>query len=516
MDKMTDLEMRDLIFRDLYNTGTGPDFKFGELVKRFEERSWRYDPDLENDLIDEMYRLAEKCGIHYYKNGYYVFDGKIYVSVDMEILESTFKLWCTRMNLKIAQKRKKTIFKDEFMAHIRIANHLQPRLDIVAFKNGVLDLNTYEFNPFSPDYHVTYYHPYRYDPKAKCRMWQAFLKEVLPDSTSRMILQMFLGLGLIERGTVYNRNEGRDGGKVELCLMLVGAGANGKSVIYDTAMGIFGKSRISACDYGELTMAGDEGMRARVMMRDAIFNWCPDTDSRTFGKKNTGVFKRIVSGEPVTDRKIGENVQNNYHMPYLIFNLNELPGIDEGTLGFIRRLQIVSFDVTIPHQKQNKTLALDLKEEYPGIFNWVMRGMREVRRRKFLFPSCEKSYRQMLLMQLKMNPIVSWCNAYGIRCQAGAKGEQPTLVPTNVINDSVYAYCEDNDAAQLPTKQKIGNTLGYLHFEKKRVSSGYRYALYGVSVDDLKQSFVIQDHRFYDEVMEELDDEEETYIDDTD
>ena len=116
---------------------------------------------------------------------------------------------------------------------------------------------------------------------------------------------MFLGLGLIERGTVYNPCEGKDCAKVELCLILIGSGSNGKSVIFNTAMGIYGRDRISGIDYDELTSPGDEGMRARRLLRDALFNWSSDSDSRTFGRKRTGVFKRIVSGEPVTDRKIG-------------------------------------------------------------------------------------------------------------------------------------------------------------------------------------------------------------------
>ena len=56
-----------------------------------------------------------------------------------------------------------------------------------------------------------------------------------------MILQMFLGLGLIQRGTAYNPYEGKESSKIELCLLLIGTGANGKSVIFDVACNLFGK-----------------------------------------------------------------------------------------------------------------------------------------------------------------------------------------------------------------------------------------------------------------------------------
>ena len=90
-----------------------------------------------------------------------------------------------------------------------------------------------------------------------------FIKEVLPDRTSRMILQMFLGLGLIQRGTAYNPYEGKESSKIELCLLLIGTGANGKSVIFDVACNIFGKDRISKMDYADITAECVEGLRVR-------------------------------------------------------------------------------------------------------------------------------------------------------------------------------------------------------------------------------------------------------------
>lgn len=509
---LTDIEIRDLVFKDLYETSIRADFKFLELVCRFQERQWRYDPDLESDLVDQIYLLGQTCCVKWHDGAYYVFNGKIYIPVTYDILSSAFKLWVTRVGLKVSQKRKDGLFRNELLPHIRLSNKLYPRLDVVAFSNGVLDISNGTLNEFSPKYHVLYYHPYKYDPKAKCAKWQKFLKEVLPSKTQRVVLQMFLGLGLIERGTVYNECEGRNAGKVELCLILIGGGANGKSVIYQTAMGLFGKNRISGVDYDELTGAGDEGMRARVLLRDAIFNWSSDSDSRTFGKKRTGVFKRIVSGEPVTDRVIGGDVQQNFRLPYLIFNLNDLPYPDDTSLGFVRRLQFIAFDVTIPASRQNKTLAQDLVKEYPGIFNWVMRGMREVRRRKFQFPSSDGNTRQMLLAQLKANAAVSWVNAYNIRPEAAVLGEQGIWIPTDYIIQSIYQYCQDNDG-EMPTKQRIGATLGRLNFSKKRTSSGYEYLMYGVSMNAINRSFIIRNEKFLDDLKYEESDEESYILD---
>ena len=59
----------------------------------------------------------------------------------------------------------KTVCKKYFLDISRYYNVLQPRHDLVAFTNGVLDLQDYLFHEFSPSYHVTYYHPYPFDDK---------------------------------------------------------------------------------------------------------------------------------------------------------------------------------------------------------------------------------------------------------------------------------------------------------------------------------------------------------------
>lgn len=492
---MTEAEQEETVYRRFYEKSIESQFIFGQIAIEFAERHFRYDSDLEDKLVEELRKFAKECCVKWYKGRLYVFDGKIYVQASLDSVQSAFKMWLSRIGLKIAQKRKRDLFLNDFMSFLKIGNKLEPKLDIVAFTNGVLELKDGSFHDFSPEYHVMYYHPYKFDKKAKCTKWQNFLKEVLPDKQSRMILQMFLGLGLVERGTVYNQYEGKDHPKIELCLILIGEGANGKSVIYQTAMGLYGKERISGVDYDELTSGGDEGMRARLLLRDAIFNWSSDSEPRTFGRKRTGVFKRIVSGEPVTMRAIGSDVMENYHLPYLIFNLNELPYPDDSSLGFMRRLQFISFDVTIPKSRQDATLAQKLTDEYPGIFNWVYRGMKEIRKRKFHFPDAEGSRRQLLLAQLQGNPVVAWINSYHIRSIQQAKGEQGIWVTSKDLMACLSDFCIDNDV-EMPSKQCIGHTMSRFCFEKRRRAEGFEYKFYGVSMGDLLNSFVIRNESF--------------------
>ncbi len=100
---------------------------------------------------------------------------------------------------------------------------------MVCFNNGVLDLSVPTkpvLRDFSLDPVVYYRRMIMMTRRAV--IGGIALREVLPDKAARTILQMFLGLGLMQRNVAFDDRNRTDGGKVELCLLLVGLGANGK------------------------------------------------------------------------------------------------------------------------------------------------------------------------------------------------------------------------------------------------------------------------------------------------
>lgn len=488
-------KMIDVLFGQLLVLANNPDMGFSELGC-----DWGRGDSFNKNyarFCRSMRRLAKVSPVKSMNKAFYLFNGKIYAPVDVEVVMGAYFLLVEHLNISAMIGKKQTC-DTVFLQVIRDYNLLVPRFELVAFENGVVDFGFKEepqLYPHSPEFHVTYYHPYEYNPKARCDRWLSFLHEVLPDKNSRLILQMFLGLGLISRGDAYNPYTGKVSDKVELCLLLIGAGANGKSVIFEVACALFGRDKVSKMDYADLVADGDEGMRGRYPIRNAIFNWSSDTEPKKFGRKNTGMFKRIVSGEPIPYRKLGENVLESSTIPYLVFNLNELPFPEDASLGFIRRLQYVSFDVVIPPDRRNPQLpSLIIQNELSGVFNWVLRGAKEVRRRKFQFPAAEGSKRQLMISLLGSQPILAWIRAYGLRNEKGAKGEQPTYLRAQPLYDSFVQFCKDNDLEneKIPTQQKFGRTMwDKCSFFKKRMGSAVMYEVYGVSEKDLEQHILL-------------------------
>lgn len=493
---MRDSVIIDKIYASLLQVLTSPDYEFHTLKGSWGYRSSDGYQQKLLSLNKNIRKLGKCCPILFGDGDFYLFDGRIYVPIREELITASFYLIMEYLEIVPAINNKN--MAKTFTDSIRYYNPMVQSRNLIAFENGVLDIapilrgkEPIFYEEFSPRFHVTYYHPYRYERQARCVKWNNFLHEVLPDKNSRVILQMFLGLGLIDSSEIYLPYEGKDAARVELCLLLIGSGGNGKSVIYRTARGVYGSERISDIPYAELVSTGDEGMRARLPLRHKIFNWSTEEDSRTFCRRNTSTFKRIVSGEPVMDRKLGGNVTKNDNLPYLVFHLNELPYPEDQSLGFIRRLQFISFDITVPKERRNPQLAQELITNYPGIFNWIVRGAREVIRKKFHFPSSEGHRRQMLLSQLRSNPVTAWVNAYHLRPDMQAQHEVCEWIPTADVISSIEQFCDDNEA-ECPSKQKIGQTLARMGFFKKRHQEGNRYQVFGCDCEKLKHPYIIK------------------------
>lgn len=489
----------DVLLSTLIKMSESSDMSFGSLRGEWGSSiSTQYNMN-KTLFVKSIRLLAKRSPIKYFGGYYYLFTGRIYEPVDQEQICFVYEQLIEHIGIG-QMMFKASVRKEAFLETIRQYNTLEPKFNLVAFSNGVVDLDDPMhpvFMDFSPDLHVLHYHPYDYDPKARCDRWELFLNRILPDKESRAILQMFLGLGLMQRGVAYDPNKYKGSSKVELCLLLVGSGANGKSVIFEVVRELFGSEYITSMDYDTLTADGDEGMRGRYPIRNAVFNWSSDSNPKKFGRNNTGMFKRIVSGEPVPFRKLGNNVEETRNLPYLVFALNNLPCPDDSTFGFIRRLQYISFDVTIPKSQQNPDLANILcTNELSGIFNWVLKGTQLLVRRRFRFPDARGSEQALMKTLLESAPVKAWLRAYRVRNEKLDNRDKVSYFKADKMYEWFLRFCRDNeiDEDRIPTQNMFGRTLYKdCNFYKRRVSDGVFYEVYGTSEEQLKQPVFITD-----------------------
>lgn len=427
----------------------------------------------------------------------YFFDGKVYSEVPSDdYIERAIELFLMKMRCpSFLITRCRTQIMQRFYQSLRINRELMPKYNVMAFENGVVDMNDCILRPFDPKYHVVYLHDYAFDPDADCPTWSAFLKGngksttgVLPDRGDRLILQMFMGLGLFDRGFMQD--------KVENCLILYGNGSNGKSVIMETIMGVFGHDNVSAFGLSDLVSGGDERLRAMAKVDGKVFNWGAELKMKSMMGCEDSI-KSLFSGEKQYGRLLGHDIYQITNIPWFIFNANRLPQWEDTTNGFHRRFIYLVFDRVIADKDQNKRLSYELQKEYPGILNWVIRGRRYLERNKFHFPDSKGSLRKKLVEIGRNNVGRSWILA-----------NEVSAFPTNVkamdtgfevsfarMYEAACAYAEANglslDGFTANTFASQLRTAGFDRNCKRKTSCDVMYRVFGPKKDFLDDDPVV-------------------------
>jgi len=217
---------------------------------------------------------------------------------------------------------------------------------------------------------LTYQLPFEYDPEAKCPLFDRYLNEVLPDIESQNVIAEYLGSVFIGNETL----------KLEKALMLLGFGANGKSVLYEIVTALFGEENVTHFPIDKLT---DGTGYSRAVFAGKLLNYSSELSNKIYSDR----FKQLVSGEPMEARLPYGNPFQIKNYPKLIINANELPRVDEHTEGYYRRFQIIPFNVNIPEGRQDKELANKIiSTELSGVFNWVLEGLKRLLENKRLSP----------------------------------------------------------------------------------------------------------------------------------
>ena len=241
---------------------------------------------------------------------------------------------------------------------------IEPDKRYINVKNGMFDWQKGIVLPHEPNYYSQFQLNVTYDPKKECPLWEKSLRQWIPEREARLFLQEFAGYCLIPDTSFHK------------ALFLVGNGSNGKSTFLNVLSALFGEENLFNIPLHRLS---DRFETANI--QDKLVNICPDIDP-TYLKK-TGTLKTIIAGEALWG-------EYKYHMPFsfnsvvrLIFSTNELPMSRDHSEGWYRRFEIVRF----PNEFKKTDFGFDpdleskLKEEISGIFNWVVEGLRRLKRK---------------------------------------------------------------------------------------------------------------------------------------
>ena len=200
--------------------------------------------------------------------------------------------------------------------------------NLIAFKNGVLNIADNTFTDFSPEYIITNKIPHNYNADAKSELLDnVMLKLACGDENVFNLLYQSIGY------CFYRRNELRKS------FFLLGEKRNGKSTFLDMVGTLLGEDNTANLDLCEI---GDRFRTAELTGKLANIG----DDINDEWVSNTAIFKKVVSGDTVTAERKGKDPFKLRSFAKFFFSANSLPRLGRGkdSSAVLDRLVVIPFD----------------------------------------------------------------------------------------------------------------------------------------------------------------------------
>lgn len=368
-----------------------------ELISHIPETDFREYADLKDGqrlknnhyyitTVEKIQDTAQRLNRGFGRNNdsIYMYNGSYWQQIEENTLKDFLGQAAEKMGIDRFNARFH-LFKDQlyrqFLSSARLSKPECPKGTVyINLQNGTFEISPegIQLREFRQSDFLTYQLPFAYDETANAPLFFKYLQQVLPDPEKQAIISEYLGYVFVDQSVL----------KLEKALMLIGAGGNGKSVLFDITNALLGPSNV--CSYSLSSLTDNTGY-TRAMLENKLLNYASELSSRL----DPNIFKQLTSGEPIEVRLPYKDPAMLYSYAKLLFNCNELPKDIEHTDAFFRRLLIIEFDKTIPEEEQDKQLANKVIElELSGVFNWVLQGLKRLMEQK-RFSTCEASKAQV-------------------------------------------------------------------------------------------------------------------------
>lgn len=343
---------------------------------------------------------------------------------------------------------------------------------VIVMGNGVFDTLDGQLHPYSDRYLTNMKVEYSFNENDVAIGWGRFLNRVLPKVEMQMLLQEFISAAFIDRSIV----------KFEECLILLGTGSNGKSVVFEVVCALFGEDNVSTFSIRDLI--GSRAEQNLACANGKRLNYCSEMKTTEINEKNADAFKSLVSGEPAIARSLYREPFKACNLPVIMANANRLPRLEDATYSLQRRILVIPFDVRIPEAEQNRELASELKVELPGIFNWVLEGHRRLRSNRFRIIVPDEVRRIVDSYIRDNNPVSRWLDEkrWFSRWHPNIR-TNPVWHPRTELWTLFGRWCTDNGEEGM-LKKRFFEMLTEMGFDKRRMATGWGFMVYELPSDD--------------------------------
>ncbi len=246
-------------------------------------------------------------------------------------------------------------------AKLDLYSEYETNRNVLNFPNGTYDLQTLEFREHRKEEFIKYVLPYNYDPNAECPKWINFINEILPEEDLQRLISEVLAYPIANI-------------HLEKLPYFQGFGRNGKSVLLEVISNVLGKNNVSNVPLANILK--NDGL-ALQQMENKLINITAENIPTI---SDSSVLKAYISGEALMIKKLYHDSYSSTNYPQTILASNHLPQNNDYSKGYYDRLLFIPFNYTIPDDKINPCLKDELCVELPGICNWLLEGVKTLRK----------------------------------------------------------------------------------------------------------------------------------------
>lgn len=301
----------------------------------------------------------------------------------------------------------------------------EPPYTMIAFKNGVFDLEKKDF--ICPDEDLIFLNviPWDYEVNAPST---PFIEEYLDSITCgveelKIVLLEFIGF-------IFYRNN-----NLRKALLITGDKHNGKSKFFKLLEVIVGRENSRA----DMTLERLNSRFGLFDIKGKLIVVCDDVDGGYI--KETGLLKKIITGDALTGEEKGGKTQSFNYNGKLLISANEIPRFNDKTGALASRLIVVPFKANFKPGSPNCNPLIDeefkKEENIKYLIKLSMDNLFNVLNNKG-FTSTKETQIMLKEFEYENNPVLEF-----IEYQQVTYGEE--FYRLKSCNDIYEDFCEFND-----------------------------------------------------------------------
>jgi len=248
----------------------------------------------------------------------------------------------------------------DFIRHYQYVERekLNPPLNLINLKNGVLDIETKKIIPHTPNLYFLRELPINYDPKAKIKKIDQFFNDLL-NTEDKKIIQEFFG-DFLQRTYKFKK-----------ALMCVGITDTGKSQLLGLMGYFLGETNTSNISLYQLCT----DKFATIELYGRYANIAADIGAT--GLKFTEIFKMITGGDRLRGQKKHKDSFEFRNYAKLVFSCNQIPDSTDKSNAYYNRWIVIEFSTQFDKETRNPNILKEIStdKELSGLLNYAIEGM---------------------------------------------------------------------------------------------------------------------------------------------